>query len=190
MAQRDAMWRGCHNRTSARPRARRRERAGTSSVPVPVSLRGPPFCRCHAVCVTVTIVPVPTRFARHVLSCIRRSPIAHSFIHEYRYLMREAINHHHQRVPDDRGTEGGHRPIVHRRQSNMINISGSSLPWREPGRTQLKPKRRLELSQTGHTSVHCDRGSCALGAGESALRALCCVVLNSSILARREEERP
>ena len=47
------------------------------------------------------------------------------------------------------------------------------------GRT-LKPKRRLELSQTGHTSVHCDRGSCALGAGESALRALCCVVLNSS----------
>ena len=102
-----------------------------STVPVPVSLRGPPFCRCHAVCVTVTIVPVPTRFARHVLSCIRRSPIAHSFIHEYRYLMREAINHHHQRVPDDRGTEGGHRPIVHRRQSNMINISGSSLPWRE-----------------------------------------------------------
>lgn len=30
----------------------------------------------------------------------------------------------------------------------------------------LKPKRRLELSQTGHTSVHCDRGSCALGVSE------------------------
>ena len=57
------------------------------------------------------------------------------------------------------------------------------------GRT-LKPKRRLELSQTGHTSVHCDRGSCALGAGESALRALCCVVLNSSSSGAKEEGAP